>query len=230
MDYIASSKIVSDNIQFFVEGLAEACVENGVSILGGETAEMPDVYKHNSYDIVGTIVGICDRENLIDGKRDIKEGNIVVGLRSSGPHTNGYSLVRKIIEENGSDKFDIQLLTNPHKSYLKEYNELKSLGIKINGMCHITGGGFEGNLKRVLPDDLGVNLGLMICEPFYKLRNLGNISNEEMYNVFNCGFGMLIFINENDYDKIIYNPDFIYLGEVKKRDHTKRINIENKFK
>jgi phosphoribosylamine--glycine ligase/phosphoribosylaminoimidazole synthetase len=230
LDYIASSKIVSDNIQFFVEGLAEACVENGVSILGGETAEMPDVYKHNSYDIVGTIVGICDRENLIDGKRDIKEGNIVVGLRSSGPHTNGYSLVRKIIEENGSDKFDIQLLTNPHKSYLKEYNELKSLGIKINGMCHITGGGFEGNLKRVLPDDLGVNLGLMICEPFSKLRNLGNISNEEMYNVFNCGFGMLIFMNENDYDKIIYNPDFIYLGEVKKRDHTKRINIENKFK
>lgn len=230
LDYIASSRIISDNIQYFVEGLSEACIENGVSILGGETAEMPDVYKHNSYDIVGTILGICDKKDLIDGQRDIKEGNIVVGLRSSGPHTNGYSLVRKIIEENGSDKFDIQFLTNPHKSYLKEYNELKSLGIKINGMCHITGGGFEGNLKRVLPDDLGVNLGLMICEPFSKLRNLGNISNEEMYNVFNCGFGMLIFINENDYDKIIYNPDFIYLGKVKKRDHTKRINIENKFK
>lgn len=230
LDYIASSKIISDNIQYFIEGLSDACKENGVSILGGETAEMPNVYKNNSYDIVGTILGICDKKDLIDGKKNIKEGNIVIGIRSSGPHTNGYSLIRKVIEKYGHERLDLQGLLNPHRSYLTEYNNMKELGIVINGLCHITGGGFEGNLKRVLPDDLGVDLGILISEPFSSLRKVGKISNEEMYNVFNCGYGLLVFVNRNDYDKIIYNPDYYYLGEVKKRNSNKRINITDCIK
>ena len=163
-------------------------------------------------------------------KKNIKDGNIVIGIRSSGPHTNGYSLIRKIINKYGKEKLDIRGLLKPHKSYLKEYNEFKNLGIKINGLCHITGGGFEGNLKRVLPEDLGVDLGVNICEPFSSLMKVGDIDIEEMYNVFNCGYGMLVFIEKNDYEKIIYNPDFYYLGEVKKRNSTRRINIENIIK
>ena len=217
LDYIASKKISSDSIKYFIEGVSSACKENGVSLLGGETAEMPDVYADNSYDIVGTIVGICDKKNIINGKENIKEGDIVFGIASSGPHTNGYSLIRKILKDNKDTisqlGLDLTELVKPHRSYIKNYVELNELGIKMNALCHITGGGFKGNLIRVLPDDLSLDLRILITEPFASLQRLGNITDTEMYNVFNCGIGMVLIVDPKYLDLLIKNPEYKYLGE-----------------
>jgi phosphoribosylformylglycinamidine cyclo-ligase len=191
-------------------------------LLGGETAEMPGIYNSNCYDIVGTIIGLCDKGKIIDGPKNIQEGDLVFGMLSSGPHTNGYSLIRKIIQDNigtvSTDsylgKVDIKDLVKPHKSYLGEVNDLLDKKIEIKGLCHITGGGYKGNIERVLPDGLGVELSVPILEPFATLQKFGNLSNEEMYQVFNCGYGMLFFVRPENRDTILNKTTSHYLGKV----------------
>ena len=238
LDYVASSKIDSNSIQYLVEGISDACRKAQVVLLGGETAEMPGVYNKDCFDIVGTIVGIIDKSNILNGKETIRENDLVYGIKSSGPHTNGYSLVRKLMEKYEKDiennklyynqKVDLSSLTNPHRSYLDEVSYLEMVA-EIKAYCHITGGGYEGNLSRVLPDDLGLEIKVPITEPFKTLQRIGNISDEEMYRVFNCGYGMILFINEENENKIKHYKEVYKLGRVKKRDSKKRIDVVNEF-
>ena len=225
MDYVASSQISSDNILYLVKGISESCLKNNMSLLGGETAEMPNIYNYKCYDIVGTILGICDKCNIIDGTQNIKNGDLVFGILSDGPHTNGYSLIRKILDEkiknydrntmiNG---FNITEFIKPHKSYLEDYKLFKEKNIEINGLCHITGGGYQGNIVRILPEHLAVELNIKILEPFASLQRLGNLSNEEMYKVFNCGYGMLVFTSSKK-EEVLKKTFCQYLGKVILRD------------
>ena len=221
MDYVASCKISSNDIFHLVEGISDACSENGMSLLGGETAEMPGIYMSNCYDIVGTILGVCEKSEIINGPLNIKEGDSIFGFLSSGPHTNGYSLIRKILNDNYLEYnrdtkiggMSITELIKPHKSYLEEYNLLKEKNIEITGLCHITGGGYVGNLERVLPEHLGVELDIRILEPFATIQRIGNLSDEEMFRVFNCGYGMLFFTSHNK-DEVLRNTYSSYLGKV----------------
>ena len=223
LDYVASSKIKSENIKYLLEGMSDACRENDLAIMGGETAEMPGVYQDGSYDIVGTIVGLVDSNKIIKGKELIKEGDIVMGLLSSGPHTNGYSLIRKIIgpllnsqlgHNQEINRIKVTDFITPHKSYYLSLHELKQDNIEIHGLCHVTGGGYYENIPRVLPDDLGVELKVRILEPFATLQRLGNITSEEMYRVFNCGYGMLVIVPPSERQKMLHNHFAIELGKV----------------
>ena len=211
LDYFASSQLESDMVARFVDGVGAACKIGGCNLMGGETAEMPGVYQEGKLDIVGTIFGIVDRDKIIDGKKDIKSGNLVYGIRSSGPHTNGYSLIRKIYKENPDLEVFPSLLTS-HRSYLHEINQLWEKNIKINGLCHITGGGYPDNIPRVLPEGLGVYISFKMDELYNRLGEVGGISKDELIRVFNCGYGMVIIVDEKYRDMM---PDgFDNLGIV----------------
>ena len=194
-DYFASSKLNSDELYYFVKGIAEACKKSNCVIMGGETAEMPNIYESNKHDLVGNIVGVVEKRDIIDGKKNIKLGDIMIGLPSSGAHTNGYSLIRDIYYKHKElfTKDIIDELCRPHRSYLDEIMTLQKMEIKINGLCHITGGGFSDNLARVIPSDLIYSLKLFNFSPlFHTIQKIGKVSNKEMMEVFNCGIGMVI--------------------------------------
>lgn len=203
LDYFASNKIKSDYVEYFVSGVAEACRIAGCVLAGGETAEMPDVYQDGKYDLVGTMVGFIE-DRIIDGQRDISSGDVIIGLNSSGPHTNGYSLIRKLVDEYPTElikKMDDLCAT--HKSYLHEYDQIVKAGIKILGMCHITGGGFDDNISRILPSGLKIIWNQFeMTSVFNLLQEVGGLSDKTMKDVFNCGYGMLIFIPLEDLYKL----------------------------
>ena len=198
----------------------KACAKSGVILAGGETAEMPDVYKDEHCDLVGTIVGVLDKLEIINGKKDIKRGNIVLGLKAEGLHTNGYSLIRKLLkigeENNNKPSSEIMYsLCRPHKCYLEEVNTLLKK-IKINGLCHITGGGFIDNPPRVLPEGLKLELdhNKLFKDKIYDwIKSLKYVSEEEMLKVFNCGYGMLVIISEEELNKLEKNK-YDILGKV----------------
>ena len=147
-------------------------------------------------------------------------------MLSSGPHTNGYSLIRKILLENEIGNLNIHDLVKPHKSYLEEVRELNELGVDIHGLCHITGGGYYGNLKRVLPHNLALEITVPILEPFATLQRLGNVSNRDMYSIFNCGYGMLFFVSPENKEIILRQTHSHYLGEVFNRGLREQISIK----
>lgn len=205
LNYYAADYIEHDGLNNFVLGISTACQEVGCAIMGGETAEMPGVYAKNKSDMVGTIVGVVENDKLIDGVKNVKEGDIVYALKSDGPHTNGYSLIRKVvIESNGRIEDSIMdLLLTKHRSYYNEITMLWNNDIKINGMVHITGGGYSGNIRRVISDDLAVSLKRWdLPEPYSTLQIEGNIDSDKMFNTFNCGYGMLLFVKKDDLEKI----------------------------
>jgi len=223
LDYIASSKLNSDHVKFFVKGAAEACKRVNCVLIGGETAEMPSVYNDGHTDVVGTMIGVVEEDEIIDGKRDIKKGDLAIALPSSGPHTNGYSLIRKILKDNEAkhgptDPLIIEALCATHKSYLPIYESLCSKGVKINGMVHITGGGFEDNVPRVLPDNMKLIYNDFKPSPIFQyLQKAGNISDKEMRKVFNCGVGMILFMNQESYNRLTNMeivPEHMILGHV----------------
>lgn len=204
LDYIASSVLKKENISYFVKGISEACKKAKCVLIGGETAEMPDVYKKGHCDIVGTMIGIVDKDNMINGKTYITSNDILIGLPSSGPHTNGYSLIRKIVSRYESiygelDRNMIDMLSEPHKSYLEEYNIITDNDINIKGMCHITGGGFCDNIRRIIPDNLKVRWDTFEFTDVFKfIQKISNMDDMEMMSVFNCGIGMIIVIDKRD--------------------------------
>ena len=244
LDYFASSKLDSATALEFIKGVSSSCKKYNCALIGGETAEMPDVYLTGRCDVAGTITGIVEKDKIIDGKRDIRSGDRVIGLRSSGPHTNGYSLIRTILSSIGSvgeNKANypdiIRRLGAPHRCYLEDYNELVKNNITINGLCHITGGGLIENVKRILDDDLYINYSMDIYNypPEFKfLKENGNVSDIEMTKVFNCGIGMLVFLN-NDADveaicsllnKLNNANDYAFdVGDVYSLDKTERRGI-----
>lgn len=226
LDYVASSFITSDNVKYLLEGMSHACIQNEVAIVGGETAEMPGVYRDGCYDIVGTIIGIADSKKMIRGKENIVTGDVILAFPSSGPHTNGYSLIRKIllnyITERGLyfgpelmiEGISIRKFLTPHQSYFPEVNGMLEDRINIHGLCHVTGGGYPENIPRILPEGLGAELEFKILEPFATLQKVGNIPTEEMYRVFNCGYGMLVVVPPCEKDKVIQKYNAIQIGKV----------------
>lgn len=200
LDYVASSNIDVDIVQIIVKSIVAACDENDMLLLGGETAEMLDVYIEGAYDIVGTAIGIIDKPFSIGS---VQPGSLIIGLYSSGLHTNGYSLIRSIFTEDDFHKpfFGIKdflgnKLLIPHRCY---YPILKSLiNEPILAIAHITGGGFTGNIDRIIPEHLEVLIDLWDIPPIFNLiRDRGNVSKEEMYRVFNMGIGLVLIVNQN---------------------------------
>jgi len=209
LDYIASSRIEPEMIAAVVTGVAAACREAGCALLGGETAEMPGVYRPAEFDVAGTIVGVVERSAILPRPHQLRAGDVLIGLRSSGPHTNGYSLIRKIFEgvpldtvfpELGTPLIDVLLA--PHRSYLQSLTSaLSHQRSTIKALAHLTGGGFIENIPRVLPDHLGAHItpGSWPVPPLFQLiQRRGNVSTEEMYRVFNMGIGMIAVVAPDD--------------------------------
>jgi phosphoribosylformylglycinamidine cyclo-ligase len=195
LDYVASGSLDLEEVVELVEGAAEVCRQAGCAILGGETAELPGIYRDGELDFAGTCVGLVPREDLIDGSR-CEPGDVVLGLPSSGLHTNGYSLVRRLIDQ---DDFDADLLLEPHRLYLKEVRELRRRA-DVKALAHVTGGGILGNLTRVLPGGVGVEIHWEAWErpPVYAWLTERGVSEEEQRRVFNVGIGMCAVVPPSD--------------------------------
>jgi phosphoribosylformylglycinamidine cyclo-ligase len=189
-----------------VEGMAKAARENHCVLIGGETAEMPGMYHEGEYDISGTIVGVVERSNIIDGKQ-IAPGTVILGLKSTGLHTNGYSLARKALLEVGGYTLSSKVegingtvgeaLATPHRSYLNLLIDLVEAG-KIQGLVHITGSGFQGNIPRILPEGVDVLIDRSTWDVpalFRLIQKCGEVEENEMYSTFNMGLGMLVFVS-----------------------------------
>jgi phosphoribosylformylglycinamidine cyclo-ligase len=237
LDYIALGKLRPNKVAALVSGLAQACKEVGCALIGGETAEMPGMYKSSDYDVAGFIVGVVERSKVINGEQ-IAEGDAVIGLPSSGLHTNGYSLVRKVF---GTDRDPLALkmfypelgktlgeaLLEPHRCY---HNELKPLLDKIHGMAHITGGGLVGNVPRILPQGVSVEIDRSCWQapPIFELvQKRGSVKDEEMFHVFNMGIGMVIICAKDDADSMTGKlQGSLPIGRVVKANGSERVIIK----
>ena len=228
MDYLAFGKLNPDVAANIIEGFSIACKENGCALIGGETAEMPGLYDEKEYDISGTIVGIVDKEKIIDGKTIIK-GDLLLGFKSNGLHTNGYSLARKVLFEKfklnekipGLNSTLSEDLLKVHKSYLKLINTLKEK-IEVKGFAHITGGGIVGNTTRILPEGLRLNISWDNWEVpaiFKLIQKTGRITDDEMRKVFNLGVGLVAVIGKNQQDAALkianeLGEEYFLIGKV----------------
>lgn len=213
LDYIATGKLEPDTVAAIVEGIARGCRENGCVLLGGETAEMPDFYARGEYDVAGFIVGVVDREKLIDGKA-IREGDVLLALPSMGLHTNGYSLARKLFLEVARFEVDSYIdeiemtvgeaLLQTHVSYLQTLSPLLDGGL-IKGLAHITGGGLTDNIPRILPEGTAVEITKQswpVLPVFNVMKSIGNVSESEMYRTFNMGVGMVVVIDSENSEAV----------------------------
>lgn len=209
LDYFGAASFESRIFKAVVRGLCRACRENGCALIGGETAEMPGLYPQGEYDLVGTIVGCVRRRNMITGKT-IRAGDVLIGLPSSGLHTNGFSLARRIIFEQarlglqdklpGTGRKVVDLLLAVHKSYLRPVQSLMG-SVQVRGMAHITGGGFYDNVPRILPKtvDAVFDRALWRVPPLFRfLQERGAVERNEMYRVFNMGIGLVIIVRANE--------------------------------
>lgn len=215
LDYIACGKNEPEKIASIVSGVANGCKQSGAALIGGETAEMPGFYPVDEYDLAGFAVGVVDRKNMITGKT-IAKGDVLVGIASSGIHSNGYSLVRKVFEmkkeslnktyESLGGKSLGETLLTPTVIYVKALRTIKECGVTIKGCSHITGGGFYENIPRMLPENAHANIkvGSYEIPPIFDmLAKEGNISKEMMYNTYNMGIGMLLAVDAADADKTV---------------------------
>lgn len=214
LDYIACGKNFPEKIATIVSGVAEGCIQSEAALIGGETAEMPGFYPEDEYDLAGFAVGVVDEKDLITGK-EIKEGDVLIGIASSGIHSNGYSLVRKVFpmekeqlniyyEELG--KTLGEALLTPTKIYVKALKSVKNAGVTIKGCSHITGGGFYENIPRMLPDGIRAVVkkeSYEVSAIFKLLQEKGEIEEEMMYNTYNMGIGMMLAVNPKDVEKTI---------------------------
>ena len=204
LDYIAADKLVPENVAAVVLGIAEACRAAGCALLGGETAEMPGVYTTGSCDVAGTIVGLVDQDALLPRPHEMQPGDLLFGLPSSGPHTNGYSLIRRVLE--GRDLHQplaegvplIDAVLAPHRSYLPHLSKLDESGIAVKGLAHVTGGGLVDNVPRILPSGLRARIDRRSWDPptvFHRLMDWSGMEREEAYRVLNMGIGMVVVIS-----------------------------------
>ncbi len=195
LDYVAAHELDLEQVAELVEGAAEVCREAGCALIGGETAELPGIYREEELDFAGTCVGLVDRERLIDGSR-CEPGDVVLGLPSSGLHTNGFSLVRTLVGKGG---LDADLLLAPHRLYLDDVRALRERA-DIKALAHVTGGGILGNLTRVLPEGVGVELDWESWQrpPVYAWLDDRGVDEEEQRRVFNLGIGMCAVVPEAD--------------------------------
>ncbi len=234
LDYIAVGKNVPEKVADIVKGVAEGCVQSGSALIGGETAEMPGFYPVDEYDLAGFSVGLVDKEKILDNK-SVKEGDAVLALPSSGVHSNGFSLVRKVfdienadlktpLEELGGRSLGETLLT-PTKIYVKPMLKLFE-EVKVKGISHITGGGFYENIPRSIPKGLGAKIrkeDVRVLPVFKLLQQRGNIAERDMFNTFNMGVGMSVIVAKEDADKALSvlkaaGEDAYVLGEIVKSE------------
>jgi phosphoribosylformylglycinamidine cyclo-ligase len=236
LDYLAFGVLEPHVVEDVVTGLATGCRYAGCSLIGGETAEMPDMYAPGEYDVAGTIVGVVDRAKIIDGSR-IEAGDVIIGLSSSGLHTNGYSLARKICfdvagldvkdEMPGVGRSVADALMEPHRSYTRIMQVILKI-VDVRGMAHITGGGITDNLPRTLPDHLGAEIDLSTWEVppvFGFLATTGGVADLEMLRTFNMGQGFVIVVSESDAEKTLSTlnqagEDAVRIGRVVDGDNT----------
>lgn len=207
LDYVASSHLDPEQVATIVQGVAAACREAGCALLGGETAEMPGVYRSGEIDLVGTIVGVVERAHVLDGAR-IHAGDVILGLPSTGLHTNGFSLARSVLGTlDWTESLPAlggsvgEALLAVHRSYLESVQRLGAVGVDVRGLAHITGGGIVDNLPRIFPPGLGavIRLGSWPEPPIFGLiQRLGKIADDEMFRVFNMGLGMLVVVSPAD--------------------------------
>lgn len=218
LDYIACGKNEPEKIATIVSGVAEGCKQSGAALIGGETAEMPGFYPVDEYDLAGFAVGVVDEKDLITGK-ELKDGDVLIGMASSGVHSNGFSLVRKVFdmkEEALKREYDSlgcslgEALLAPTKIYVKALRTIKESGVKIKACSHITGGGFYENIPRVLPKGVIAEVDVTTwprLPVFTKLQEWGNVAWPEMYRTFNMGIGMILIVNQKDVETVKENLD-----------------------
>ena len=236
LDYIANDKLNPETIEEIVSGMVKACKSTGVSLVGGETAEMPDTYLPGEHDLVGIITGVVEKEKIITGK-NIKPGDVLLGLPSNGLHTNGYSFARKLFFEIGG--YDVNdtipelkksiglTLLEPHINYTNHVFATLDTGIDVKGIAHITGGGLVENIPRILPDGCGVEIqkGSWPNIPVFDvMQSIGDVDEDEMYRAFNMGIGITFIVNSDDIsavaDALIDLTDVYEIGSV--------VNAKNK--
>jgi phosphoribosylformylglycinamidine cyclo-ligase len=236
LDYIATGKLSPATVAAIVEGIAKGCSENGCVLLGGETAEMPGFYSDGEYDVAGFIVGVVDRERIVDGK-NISEGDILLALPSVGLHTNGYSFARKLFFETAGYTVDTRIdelgmtlgeaLLQPHLSYLPSLRGVLDSGV-IKGLAHITGGGLTDNVPRILPEGTAVEItrgSWPVLSIFNLMRQIGSVSDAEMYRSFNMGIGMVIICGASEANVLIqhftrHDQEYFQIGRVIRGDRT----------
>lgn len=240
LDYIACGKNVPEKIAQIVKGVAEGCVQAGAALIGGETAEMPGFYPSDEYDLAGYSTGIVDKDKIIDNKK-MKAGDIIIALPSSGVHSNGFSLVRKVLDIENRDiyspVFELggisigEALLTPTKIYVKPILSLIDK-VCVKGISHITGGGFYENIPRSIPDGLGAKIkrnSVRILPIFDLIQREGNISERDMFNTFNMGVGMSVVVSSEDREKALASlkasgEDAYVIGEIVSSDD--KITIE----
>ena len=240
LDYIACGKNIPERIADIVKGVCEGCVQSGAALIGGETAEMPGFYPVDEYDLAGYSTGVVDKAKIIDNKT-MKEGDVIIALPSSGVHSNGFSLVRKVFNiENADIKKPLdalngkslgETLLTPTRIYVKPVLELLEK-VTVKGISHITGGGFYENIPRSIPDGLGANIDKSAVKilPIFKLiQETGNISERDMFNTFNMGVGMSIVVAKEDAEKALESlkgsgEDAYIIGEIVKSETKIEIN------
>jgi phosphoribosylformylglycinamidine cyclo-ligase len=204
LDYYATGSLNPDIATSVISGIGKGCIESGCALIGGETAEMPDMYKGEEYDLAGFCVGIVEKDKIIDGSK-VSLGDHIVALGSSGPHSNGYSLIRKVLEKTTASPDQLKALIEPTKIYV---NSILSLinSLPVNAISHITGGGLLENIPRVLPNNLAAKLDASswtMPDIFKWLQTEGNIDLKEMYRVLNCGVGMVVVSPKNSSQAVI---------------------------
>ena len=239
LDYIACGKNVPEKIASIVEGVAEGCVQSGAALIGGETAEMPGFYPEDEYDLAGFSVGVVDKPKIIDNST-MSEGDVIIALPSSGVHSNGFSLVRKVFDVENCDLTSPRAelggvslgdaLLAPTKIYVKPMLALFE-EVKVKGVSHITGGGFYENIPRSIPDGLGAEIrksDIIILPIFDLLAKIGNIPERDMFNTYNMGVGMSVIVSESDAGKALdilkaNGEDAYVIGRIIKSDEKVRI-------
>ncbi len=240
LDYYATGKLDVDTAASVINGIAEGCLQSGCALVGGETAEMPGMYHGEDYDVAGFCVGVVEKSEIIDGSK-VADSDVLIALGSSGPHSNGYSLVRKIVEVSGCDPENTELegkpladhLLAPTRIYVKSILELIEK-VDVHAIAHLTGGGFWENIPRVLPD----NTQAVIDESSWQwpavfnwLQTAGNVSQHEMYRTFNCGVGMVIALPEAEVDNALAllkakGENAWKIGIIKASDSEQRVVIQ----
>lgn len=240
LDYIATSKLVPEIVESIVTGISEACKNVGCALIGGETSEMPGVFKEGKFDISGFVVGAVEADQMLNPLDTISKGDLLIGLPSNGLHTNGYSLVRHVFNLendlgilkqrlNKSRETLGEALLKPHPSY---YHDLKSVFPDSKGIAHITGGGLYENMPRILPTDIEAQFDASLWDVpavFEFIRKNGSIDSNEMYRVFNMGLGMVIVCAPENASRILKNvSNAILVGELKQKSSDNRVKIENK--
>ena len=249
LDYYACGKLNVDVAEDVVKGIAEGCVQAGCALIGGETAEMPGMYSDNDYDVAGFTVGVVEKEDIIDGSH-IRDGDVILGLGSNGLHSNGFSLVRKIVSTTQGVSYDMpvefsdnqnlgNVLLSPTRIYVQSV--LKALHVKddenkaaIRGMAHITGGGIIDNVKRIMPKGLCAQIDASSWKShaiFRWLQDHGRLDNENMLSTFNCGLGLVVVVNPALSDQIVdilsKTEDVFVIGTVEKSDRDNLVEIHN---